>query len=205
MELLKALESRASVRSFEPEQVPIADIKELVRRAGMAPSLNNYQPWNFIAITNKELLNQMARVVSDKIASFPQGKTRNSGNIIGQVEWFSTFFKDAPLVIAVVMDKYESVLEKSTSFTHEEVNRLRNYPDYQNAGACIQNILLSAVDLGYGACWLSAPLIAREEIERILQVEAPRQVMAFVAVGKASGSTKPKAKKNFNEIFNLRD
>ncbi len=70
---------------------------------------------------------------------------------------------------------YETVLETAVELTHDEINTLRNYPDIQSAGASIQNILLTAVDMGYGACWLSGPMFARQEIEQMLNVQISRK------------------------------
>jgi len=203
MELKQTIEKRTSIRTFTEEDVPVKDLKELVRRAGLAPSVNNFQPWKFYAITNKKTLNKLATKVSEKIKQLPENQSIASKNLKSQVEWFATFFENAPAVIAMAMEDYESVLEKGVHLSHEEINKLRNFPDMQSAGAAIQNILLSAVDLGYGACWLSAPMMAKEDLEKILNIENPYHLIAFVAVGKASKNLQPKPKKSLDEIFTL--
>ncbi len=196
MELKAAIQKRTSVRVFRDEKVPIADLKELVRLAGLAPSVNNYQPWKYIAITNKELLNRMADIVAGKIAALPLKKTVASKNIITQVTWFSTFFKDAPAVLALAVEPYETVLESGVELSHDEINKIRNYPDIQSAGASIQNLLLSAVDMGYAACWLSGPMFAKKEIEEMLNIKSPSSLLAFIAVGKPRSEPRPKEKPN---------
>jgi nitroreductase len=60
---------------------------------------------------------------------------------------------------------------------------MRGYPDVQSIGAAIEHLLLAATELGYGSCWLSGPLIAREDLEQLLGVEAPEQLAALVTVG----------------------
>src|SRR6056297_746890 len=205
MELKQAIEIRTSIRTFTEEEVPVKDLKELVKRAGLAPSVNNFQPWKFYAITNKKILNELATKVSEKIKQLPENQSIASKNVKSQVEWFATFFENAPAVIAMAMEDYESVLEKGVQLSHEEINKLRNFPDMQSAGAAIQNILLSAVDLGYGACWLSAPMMAKEDLEKILNIENPYHLIAFVAVGKASKDIPSKPKKSLDEIFTFVD
>jgi nitroreductase len=146
----------------------------------------------------------MADVVKEKVEQIPENDSKASGNIKSQVEWFSTFFEGAPAVLALAMDEYESVLEKGVQMSHQDINIMRNYPDIQSAGAAIQNILLSAVDMGYGACWMSAPMIAKEELEEILEIKNSH-LIAFVAVGLPSKDIKPKQKKPVEEIFRLID
>jgi len=201
MEFKQVLETRSSVRVFTQEKINPDDLREIVRLGAMAPSVNNYQPWKFIIITNRELLQNMAKFVSEKIASLPANNSQNASNIISQVEWFATFFKEAPAVITLLMDKAETVLEKSVTLSPEEINRMRNFPDIQSAGACIQNILLAATNLGYGACWLSAPMMAKDDLENLLEIPKSSSLMAFVAIGKALHPFKPKNRKNIDEIL----
>jgi nitroreductase len=184
MELKQAIESRTSVRVYKKEPVPLEDLKEMIRLASLAPSVANSQPWTFVIVTNKTLLEDMARKVVRQLENIPENESRAAKNIKSQVEWFATFFQDAPALIAVAMEKYESVLEKGVLMDHDEVNRIRNYPDFQSAGACIQNMLLAAVDMGYGACWLSAPMMAKDTLEKMLGLEEKFKLTAFVAVGK---------------------
>jgi len=96
MELTKAIETRTSVRQFLPDAISIKDMKEICRLASLAPSVNNFQPWKFIAITNKDLLKKMADAIRNKIHELPENDSKYSTNVKKQVEFFATFFEDAP-------------------------------------------------------------------------------------------------------------
>jgi nitroreductase len=199
MELKKVIETRTSVRSFKSDQVPLEDIREMVRLAGLAPSANNFQPWSFILISNKQILQSMAETVSKRLEDFPGKNTKVAANIKAQVEWYSTFFKDAPAVLAVVINDYETVWEKGIDLNHKEINEMRNFPDIQSAGACVQNLLLAAVDMGYGCCWLSGPMVAKKELEQTLGIQKPSWLMSFVAIGIPTTSLNPKEKENLGK------
>jgi nitroreductase len=207
MQLKDAIEQRASIRKFFPDKVAIEDLTEMVRRAGLAPSINNEQPWKFIAVLNNSLLQSMAAAVQAKLDQlFPDAVLSQDRGIKSTVEYYSTFFKDAPVLLAVLGRPYEAMIDKLLLFrdlNHEEVNATRNHPDVQSMGAAIQNLLLSAVDLGYGACWLSGMLIARKELEELLHVEEPWHLAAFVAVGKAAAVPRQRDKKSIDEIFSV--
>lgn len=203
MELRAAIEARTSVRVFRDEKISMSDVREIVRLAGLAPSVNNFQPWRYIAILNKDLLSKMADIVTEKIDNLPSSKSIAAKNVKNQVTWFSTFFKDAPVVLVLVTKPYETVLESGVALSHDEINIIRNYPDIQSAGASIQNILLAAVDLGYGACWLSGPMFARKEIEEMLHIRAPEKMLAFVVIGKPRSESKPKEKPNLADSMEI--
>lgn len=196
MELKKAIENRTSVRSFLADDIPVEDIREMVRLAGLAPSVNNFQPWSFILINNKRTLGVMSQIVSNKLKEFPLKESKVTVNVKSQVEWYSTFFKDAPAVLAIILDKYESVWEKGVEVSHNSINEMRNFPDFQSSGACVQNLLLAAVDKGYGACWLSGPMVAKEELESLLGVKKPSLLLSFIAIGKPAKDFKPKEKED---------
>ena len=209
MELKAVIEKRASIRMFSNEQVSTDHIKEMIRRAGLAPSINNSQPWSFTAITNHEILDTMGSIVQKKVLEyFPHENIKEKMVAQAKVLRFSSFFMDAPLLIAVEMSPYETVIEellKGRELNPDDVNRLRSYPNIQSIGAAVQNLILSAFDLGYGACWLSGLLIARNELEEILEIKSPNILAACIAVGKPRENITQRDKKPFEKIFRLID
>lgn len=209
MELKQVIESRASVRNFSSDDVPVEHLREMVRLAGLSPSVNNSQPWKFIAIKNRELLKCMADCVLAKInESLPVCEDEAERKAKSQVEWFSTFFGDAPAVIAIITRPYEAIVDKAlphSGLTHEDINTMRGCPDIQSIGASIENLQLAACDMGYGACWLSGPLMAREGLEKCLGVESPWHLAAMVAIGRPLANTDQREKKPLDEIFEVRE
>jgi nitroreductase len=206
VELYKAIEQRASVRRFTDEPIEHQDLQEMIRRAGRAPSINNDQPWKFIAVSNRPLIKRMALEVHKKVNDFFPDDSEKAKAVKFTVEYFSTVFEKAPVVVAVVTKPYESVSEwlfQDREKAHAMINEMRFYPNIQSVGAAVQNLLLSAADLGYGACWLSGMLIARTELEKILHIEQPWQLVTFVAIGKAAGVPSQSQKKNLEEIYTL--
>ena len=208
MELREVIEKRASVRQFADGEVCVEHLKEMVRLAGLAPSVNNSQPWRYIAITNRDLMKRLADAVREKIcAILPDSDDESAQRSKKQVEWFSTFFADVPAVFAVLTHPYEAIIDKAlpqSNLSHDEVNALRGYPDIESIGASIEHLLLAAVDLGYGGCWLSGPLVARDVIEKELSVQAPWRLEAMVAVGRPMANQQQHEKKPLEAIFELR-
>jgi len=63
MECLEAILTRRSIRRFRAEPIP-AEKVELLLRAGMAaPSAMNLQPWEFIVVTDRVRLSDMAAII----------------------------------------------------------------------------------------------------------------------------------------------
>jgi nitroreductase len=210
MQFRDLVESRSSVRQFAPDQVAPDDVREMVRVAGLAPSPNNSQPWQFVAVSRPSLLKEMADAVRAKVdAILPAPATDDARRSRQQVEWFSTFFADAPLVVAVVLLPYESVIEgalKSSGLTGAQVNAMRGQPDVQSLGAAVEHLLLAAADLGYGGCWMSGPLVARDALERLLEIRPPGRLATLVAIGRpAIALLSHRERKTVDEILRVID
>ena len=202
MELKEAIEKRYSVRGFTDEPVPVDILAELVRRAGLAPSINNAQPWKFLVLRDKEKIGELSNIVRDKVQRTFADRRQN---IQKTVEYFTTIFEKAPALIFVASSSYAAISDVGDKDSHDVINEMRQFPDIQSVGAAVENMLLSAVDLGYGACWLSGLMIARDQIEQFLKVEPSLRLVTAVAVGKPQGTQAAKDKKPIEEIFQLLD
>ncbi|MDH4162910.1 MAG: nitroreductase family protein [Nitrospirota bacterium] len=61
MDTMEAIFSRRSIRVYTPKPVPGSLVTELLRAAMAAPSAGNEQPWHFIVITERELLDAIPK------------------------------------------------------------------------------------------------------------------------------------------------
>ena len=55
--------------------------------------------------------------------------------------------------------------------------------DVMAIGACIQNMLITAVELGLGSCWLGEILNRKKEVNEFLNIPAKYELMAVIAFG----------------------
>ena len=61
MQTWEAITSRRNVRSFADRQVPAADLDQMLEAGRRAPSSQNWQPWDFILVTDAGQLRRLAR------------------------------------------------------------------------------------------------------------------------------------------------
>lgn len=88
-ETLKTLETRRSCRKFKPDMVSDEELEAIIRAGTYAPSGKNQQSAIIIAVTNKELRDQIAE------------ENRKIG---GWNEGFDPFY-GAPVILIVIADK----------------------------------------------------------------------------------------------------
>lgn len=61
-EFLKFLKIRRSIRAYQVKKIPKEQLEKLVDAARFAPTARNVQPWEFVIITDKNKLTQIANL-----------------------------------------------------------------------------------------------------------------------------------------------
>jgi nitroreductase len=61
METLEVIKTRRSIRKFNDKRIKQETIEVLIRAAMQAPSANNEQPWQFIVIDDRKLLDNIPK------------------------------------------------------------------------------------------------------------------------------------------------
>lgn len=62
MQTWEAIESRRNVRSFADRPIPAADLDRILEAGRRSPSSQNWQPWDFILVTDRSQLRELAKV-----------------------------------------------------------------------------------------------------------------------------------------------
>jgi nitroreductase len=202
-----AVEGRHSVRRFTADRVPRDDVREMVRLATLAANAGNAQSWRFVAVDDHELLIAMGAAVEariDEMAAWPEVAAAGLARETRAMRGYSTFFAKAPLAIAVCGLPYESAGDRALALhgvSHDEHDRLRARPDLQSVGGALQLLVTAAHALGYGACWLSAPVLAATRLEELLDVVAPARLVAIVAVGRPAAEGNPTPRRALDQVL----
>jgi nitroreductase len=183
-ELAEVFEKRRSVRRYTDEPVADEDLERMLAAFRWAPSGSNKQPWFLIACRDSAVNSAAAGAIREEVAAIGQRHPAFRATAERLVR-YSTFFENAPLVFYVCGEPQQS----SWRTTLRELE-----PEHPAAGssqswlvstaAAIQNLLLAVHALGYGACWLGAPLIARGRLETLLEPPSGRRLVAIIPVGR---------------------
>ncbi|HTX29218.1 MAG TPA: nitroreductase family protein [Streptosporangiaceae bacterium] len=62
MQTWEAIRSRRNVRSFEDRAIPGDHLDEILEAGRRAPSSQNWQPWDFVVVTDREQLVRLSQV-----------------------------------------------------------------------------------------------------------------------------------------------
>jgi len=203
------IKGRRSIRQWKKEEVPDELIRKAVELATWAPNGGNYQGWRFIVVKQKEMIEKMANAVqaaADRIASWPEAASWQED--VRRYQKNSSYFRNALVCIGVFISEYQSVMDKvlmaRESFDPGAKNILgfrRSAPtSVQSAAAAVTTMLLVFHQMGLGAVWLGAPLMAKKEIETLLKVPASFSLTSLIAVGYADESPH-KERKPVDEVL----
>ena len=64
MEFFEAIDKRASVREFSNKPILHQDIEQILNAGRLAATARNEQPWRFVAVTSKALIEKLGEMVS---------------------------------------------------------------------------------------------------------------------------------------------
>ena len=62
MQTWEAIASRRNVRAFDDRPIPAADLDRILEAGRRSPSSQNWQPWDFIVVTDRAQLRELAGV-----------------------------------------------------------------------------------------------------------------------------------------------
>jgi nitroreductase len=62
MQTWEAITSRRNVRSFTDRPIPDADLDQILEAGRRSPSSQNWQPWDFVLVTDRQQLRELAAV-----------------------------------------------------------------------------------------------------------------------------------------------
>ena len=159
MDALEAIRKRRSVREYTGNAIPREDLENIVDAARLAPTGWNRQPWDFIVITDKEMIQKL------KVASQWMEK---AGAIIAVVldpssRWWIEDGAAAieNILIASTALGYGSCwLEGYTLPLEEEFKQLLGVPDDKR--------LLTLVPIGVAVEW---PTVEKKSLDEVIHWE----------------------------------
>ncbi len=212
MELGQAIVTRRSIRKYQDRDVPTEQILKAIELACWAPNGGNYQPWKFFVVKNRETIERIADQVQAKVdlmASWPEAA--EFGQTFERYRAKAAFFRDAPALIAVAMGGYQSaadkVLRRRDSADEAAQSMIENRAEVssriQTVAGATAYLLLALHELGLGACWMAGPMLARREIERMLDAPSDAELFALVPVGYPAEEPEGGRRKPLEEVVRV--
>lgn len=172
-EVLKAIHSRRSVRTYQDRKLTKAELETIVTAGTWAPSGHNQQPWHFSVVQDRALIaqiNESAKAAMTQI----------------DVDWIKQLGEDpeadithgAPVLI--IVSCRADAISGPTDCT-----------------AAMQNMMLAAQSMGLGSCWMGLVGFAYQDEALMRTLGVPegyraQQAAVFGAPADADASVPPR-------------
>lgn len=199
MSVFDLMRSRRSVRSFGKEAPPRDAIEALLEAAITAPSASNKQPWRFLVVTRRALIDEMAAAVRasvDLVARHVDPTWEASFRAYGD---YFTRFEAAPVVIvplhrplAILSGMVDASLPADA---RERIVRMEVDSGIIGTSLAIENLLLMAAEMGLGASGMTGPLLASDRLRALLSVPPSWSIAALIPVGHPAETPGPTSRK----------
>ncbi|MGL4971599.1 MAG: nitroreductase family protein [Culicoidibacterales bacterium] len=189
--------NRKSVRQFQDQPVPKADIVEIIKAATYAPSPKHQQNWHFVVLQDQEQIQELAKIVYDSHEAIGKlAKNEKDFKRHMSVINYYTCFKAAPVVVLVYGCEYKMIEYKIMQDNDAPLAILEMLKSpqagAQGIGAAVENFLLAATAMGYGTCYMTGPTHAKPAIESYIDFSKPGyELMAMISLGVAAEKTPP--------------
>ncbi|MGL4334900.1 MAG: nitroreductase family protein [Lactococcus garvieae] len=186
---------RKSIRQFQDQPVPKADILEMLKAATYAPSPKHQQNWHFVVLQDREKIQELAEIVYDSHEAIGRlAKNEKDFKRHMSVINYYTCFKDAPVVVLVYGCEYNMIeykIMKENDAPQAVLEMLQSAQSGAQAiGAAVENFLLAATAMGYGTCYMTGPTHAKLAIEAAIDFEKPGyELMSMISLGVAAENT----------------
>lgn len=199
MEFDKVITARRSIRKYKSDEIPEQYIDKILEAARLAPSGLNLQPWRYVVVKEKDIINCIAKLIQSSVAA------------------------SAPVLIVCCIDTkaFEATgdrvreLYEAGAFSINEVRELASndlIPDNMNefmlrasmalnAAISIEHIALKATDLGLGSCWLQPIQFDRDKIREIINLDIRYDILCFMTIGYANEYPETRPRLPLNELL----
>ncbi len=156
MKFLELIEKRQSDRKYIDQTVERDKIERCLEAARLAPSASNSQPWSFVVVDDPDL------------------KKKVAAKSIGPLKSFNNFVPQAPVILAIVMEKPKVITELGGRIKQKE------YP-LIDIGIAAEHFCLQATEEGLGSCMLG--WFDEKAVKSLLNVPEQKSISLLITLG----------------------
>lgn len=147
---------RQSDRKYIDKPIEKEKLMRCLEASRLAPSASNSQPWSFVVVDQPELCHKMGLAA------------------IGPLSSFNKFATQAPVIVAIIMEKPKVITEVGGRIKKKE------YP-LIDAGITAEHFCLQAAEEGLGSCMLG--WFDEKKVKELLHVPEEKSIPLLITVG----------------------
>ncbi len=167
MKFIELVRKRKSTRKYLSKPVPKEIIDQCLEAARLAPSACNSQPWSFVVVDDKNAINEIVKKSMSGLYSM------------------NKFVKTAPVVIVVITEQSVYAARMGGMLRNVKYNLI-------DIGIACDHLVLQAVELGLGTCWLG--WFNGKALKKVLGLPKSKHVDVAISMGYPDETAEPRKK-----------
>jgi nitroreductase len=164
MDLFAAIDTRTSASRLTEPVPDAAQLTRILEAAVRAPDHGHFAPWRFLIIENEARERLANAVAAARLIRTPDATQE-------ALEAERQKIRRAPMIILVAC---------ATRINHPKIPEVEQL---LAVGAAVQNLLLAAHALGFGAVWKTGPAAYDAHVKASLGLAPTDQIVAMVHIG----------------------
>jgi nitroreductase len=193
--LFEAIYSQRQITRYTADPVPKEAIDKIIDAATKAPSGGNNQPWEFIVITDRDLITKIGQIYRDAwLGALGATPSPNESAVYRSARYLAHHMPEVPAMILACVDHTQG----SAPYTRGEPIVRGRYAS--SIWLAVQNLFLAARALGLGTRLTTAHLRREEEIKALLGIPDHVETVALIPLGYPRGSFGPTARRPAREV-----
>jgi F420 biosynthesis protein FbiB-like protein len=189
-----AIDRRRMIRRYTSQPVERALVEALLDAAARAPSPHNRQPWRFAVLTG-DARARLARAMGNQLRQDLANDGAPHELIERDVMRSYQRITSAPVCILACL-----TMRDMDVYPDARRNDAEKRMAVQAVAAAIENLLLRAIELGLGACWMCAPLFCPDVVVASLNLPADWQPQALITVGYPADEGKVRERRAIEDL-----
>ena len=191
----QVLKSRRSIRRYLTDTVQDDVLHKLLEGATWAPSAPNKQPWRFAVLQKAFHKENLANAMGNQLRTDRTNDGDDSEIIERDVAKSIQLIVGSPIVIVVCLS-----MSDMDVYVDEHRSNAELIMAVQSTAMAVQNLLLSAHEMGLGACWRCAPLFCAKTVIDTLKLPQSWRPQALVTLGYPDEDGKTPSRLSWQEV-----
>ena len=198
LELAELVRQRRSVRRLRSDPIPRTIIRQILEAGRWAPSPHGTQPWRFAVLQGQALRERMADAMADAWQSNLSMDGQDPEIVVKRLAGSRRRMLEAPVLILVSL-----VTDDLDRYPDADRQESEKTMAVQSLGACVQNMLLTAYQLGVDAGWMCAPLFCPEVVREALDLPESHVPQALIPVGYVAEDPKRRERRSLDDLITV--
>ncbi len=178
--------ARRSIRAFADEPVPRAALDAIVEAACLSPAPHHSRPWRFVVVESAAAKRALAQGMGERWRADLAGDNLDPARIDELVQRSHDKIERAPAIVLGCL-----TWDGLDRYPDDARNRAEWGMALLSLGAAVENLMLSATDLGYASCWVAAPIFCPDAARDALALAPEWLPHAMVLVGRPAPTYTP--------------